>query len=71
MVADIEQAKPIVEEIQKIIGQLDHVITLYLNSKVYMNGDFQIVLSETQKDGLKNEYDQIKDELKDKIDELP
>jgi len=70
MPANLEQAKPIVEEIQRLASMLDHVITLYLHSRIYSNGDINIDLTDAQKEKLEHEYDDYKDELKEKINEL-
>lgn len=65
------EAEKKIKKVQEILSKLDHVVTKYLNPIIYSNGNRTIELTSDMKDDLASEYDEIKDELKAKVEELP
>lgn len=68
---NFREAKEKVKEIQGILSRLDHAISIYLRPYVYSSEGCTILLSESEKSKLANEYLQIKAELESKTGELP
>lgn len=68
---NFQRVKEKINNVRNILNKLDHVVTLFLNPSIYMNGDCFIKLSGAEKTKLKNEYLQIKAELETKVGDLP
>lgn len=68
---NFQEAREKVCEVRKLADKIDDLLALYLNPKVYVNGDCTVQLSSADKTKLKNEYLQMRAELEDKAGDLP
>jgi len=66
-----QEAREKVCEVRKLADKIDNLLELYLNPKVYANGDCTIQLSNADKTKIKNEYIQMREELETKVGKLP
>jgi len=70
-IINFQEAREKVCEVRKLADKIDNLLALYLNPKVYENGDCTIRLSTTDKTKIKNEYLQMRSELETKAGDLP
>jgi len=66
-----QEAREKVCEVRKLADKIDNLLALYLNPKVYENGDCTVQLGTADKTKLKNKYTQMRDELETKAGALP